>query len=143
METTSYQNSNYKNMNNTTDKAKTYLYDNENYYKNSSDASKKGTLLDSNTSKIGGGFELEKYTLKSGGKFLFAMIFLCSLAGLSLVGIWTFAYGTTTEDIKKKIKDPTKHQALLISGSILTVLSSIIFIITIIRLHNEKEKELQ
>ena len=108
-----------------------------------SDASKKGTVLDSNKSKIAGGFELEKYTLKSGGKFLFAMIFLCSLAGLSLVGIWTFAYGTTTEDITKKIKDPDNHKTLLIAGSILTVLSSIVFVITTIRLHNEKEKEIQ
>ena len=131
METTSYQKSNYN------------TNVNENYYKNSSDAAKKGTVLDSNTSKIAGGFELEKYTLKSGGKFLFAMIFLCSLTGLALVGLWTFAYGTTTSDIIKKVKDPAKHQALLISGSILTVISSIVFIITIIRLHNEKEKELQ
>ena len=76
---------------------------------------------------------MEKYTLKFGGKFLLAMIFLCSLGGLVLVGLWTFAYGTTTEDISKKVKDPTKHQALLIAGSILTVVSSIVFIITIIR----------
>lgn len=108
-----------------------------------SDAAKKGTVLDSNKSKIAGGFELEKYTLKSGGKFLFAMIFLCSLAGLSLVGIWTFAYGARTEDITKKIKDPDNHKTLLIAGSILTVLSSIVFVITTIRLHNEKEKEIQ
>ena len=89
----------------------------------------------------GGGFELEKYTLQSGGKFLFSMIFLCSLAGLTLVGIWTFAYGETTADINAKTKDPNKHKALLISGSILTVLSSLVFVVSAIRLHNEKEKE--
>ena len=91
--------------------------------------------------KLGGGFELEKYTLKSEGKALFVIIFLCSLAGLTLVGLWTFAYGETTTDINKKVRDPSKHQALLISGSILTVVSSIVFVVTTIRLHNEKEKE--
>lgn len=98
-------------------------------------------LLDSNKSNIAGGYELEKYTLKPGGIFLIVMIFLCSLAGLTLVGLWTFAYGETTEDINNKIKDPNKHQAILISGSILTVVSALVFIITIIRLHNEREKE--
>lgn len=105
------------------------------------DASKKGTIFDSNTSNIGGGFELENYTLKSGGKFLFAMIFLCSLAGLSLLGIWTFAYGPRTKDITQKVKDPVKHEGMLLAGSILTVLSSIVFLVSVIRLHNEKEKE--
>ena len=99
----------------------TTSYQKPNNFMTTSDAQKKGTVLDSNTSKIAGGFELEKYTLKSGGKFLFAMIFLCSLAGLSLVGIWTFAYGAKTEDITKKIKDPDNHKTLLISGSILII----------------------
>ena len=121
----------------------TTSYQKPSNFMTTSDAQKKGTVLDSNTSKIAGGFELEKYTLKSGGKFLFAMIFLCSLAGLSLVGIWTFAYGARTEDIAKKTKEPDNHKTLLISGSILTVLSSIVFVITTIRLHNEKEKEIQ
>jgi len=94
-----------------------------------------------NKIKPPGGFELEKYTLKSGGKALFAIIFLCSLAGLTLVGLWTFSYGETTTDITKKVKDPSKHQALLISGSILTVVSSLVFVVSVIRLHNEKEKE--
>ena len=140
MDNTTYQNKNYGLDDR--DKTKTYL-SNENFYTNTADSVKKGSILDSNTSKIAGGYELEKYTLKSGGKFLFAMVFLCSLAGLSLVGIWTFAYGVTTEDIEKKKKNPTQHQALLISGSILTVISSLVFVVTAIRLHNEKEKEIQ
>ena len=49
METTSYQNQNYGLDDR--DKTKTYL-SNENFYTNTTDAAKKGSILDSNTSKI-------------------------------------------------------------------------------------------
>ena len=89
----------------------------------------------------GGGFELENYILGDGGRFLVSILFLCSLAGLILLGLWVFYYGETTQDITGKVKDTYKRLDILIPGAVLTAISSIILPIVFIRFHNESEKQ--
>ena len=80
--------------------------------------------------------------LSEGYKIWITLFFILTFSGIVISGIWIFKYGVTTEDIDNGNKIDSKNKEnLIIAGSILTVLSTVITIATIRYLHSKGDNE--
>ena len=77
-----------------------------------------------------------------GYKIWITLVFLSTFAGIIMSGIWVFKYGATTENIETgNIVNTIENQGLIIAGSVLTAVGTLIMIFTINKLHSKKDNE--
>ena len=80
--------------------------------------------------------------LEEGYKVWLTFLFLSVLTGIIISGSWIFKYGVTTENITNGDRiDNANKQNMIIAGSVLTVLSTLVIIFTIYKLHSDSNNE--